>query len=82
MPTSSRIARRRALATIAAASPMTDARPPLYREWREQNPEPDLGALAPQYGGLGLVPPDAWGEFDRARKDWLVRYHERWSGRW
>jgi hypothetical protein len=59
-----------------------DARPSSYREWREQNPEPDLQALAAKHGGLGNVPPEAWVEFDRAREEWLAEYRERWSGKW
>ena len=58
---------------------MRDAGQPnvAYSEWRRQNPEPDLQALAEQYGGLGNVPPEAWADFDRAREEWSIKYHER-----
>jgi hypothetical protein len=51
--------------------------PQSFSEWRKNNPEPDLLALAKHYGGLGNVPEAVMQTYEAARAEWELRRKSR-----
>lgn len=51
-----------------------------FHVWLEDNPPPDLQALAAQHGGYGNITPKAWEYYDAAMANWQARRKDRLLG--
>jgi hypothetical protein len=51
--------------------------PQSFADWRQNNPAPDLLALAKHYGGLGNVPEAVMQTFEAARAEWELKRKNR-----
>jgi hypothetical protein len=51
-----------------------------FTVWLEANPFPDVQDLAKKYGGLGLVPCEAWTAYGQALENWRARFRARAVG--